>query len=130
MIKNYVPSEYREVITYELVFDDGCNNGFGFPCDVNGKLLYSEEERPEAYKSLRYCLKHPEEFVRFNKVIEYRHNIRDNAHGTCECGNEVELYDEYYGACRCGKCGQWYNLFGQELLPPKYWEENYWGDEY
>ena len=39
MIKNYVPSEYREVVTYELVFDDGCNNGFGFPCDVNGKLL-------------------------------------------------------------------------------------------
>ena len=32
MIKNYVPSEYKEVIIYELVFDDGCNNGFAFPC--------------------------------------------------------------------------------------------------
>ena len=112
MIKNYVPSEYKEVITYELVFDDGCNNGFGFPCDVNGKLLYSEKERPEAYENLRYCLKHPEKFVRFNKVVERKYNVRDNAHGTCECGNEVELYDEYYGACQCGKCGKWYNLFG------------------
>ena len=59
----------------------------------------------------------------FNKIIEYEHSIRDNAHGTCECGNEVELYDEYYGACQCEKCGKWYNLFGQELNPPTYWEE-------
>ena len=116
MLKNYIPSKYRTITTYELVFDDGYNNGFGFPCNANGKLLYSEEENPAAFD-------HPEKFVRFNKIIEYKHSIRDNAHGTCECGNEVELYDEYYGACQCEKCGQWYNLFGQELNPPTYWEE-------
>ena len=125
MLNNYTPSEHREVITYELVFDDGYNNGFSFPCDVNGKLLYSEKETPEAYKNLRYCLEHPEEFVRFNKVVEDRHSVKYNAHGTCECGNKVVLWDQYYGACQCEKCGQWYNLFGQELLPPDLWEEEF-----
>lgn len=125
MLKNYIPSEYRTITTYKLVFDDGHNNGFSFPCTANGKLLYSEEENPAAYENLRYCFDHPEKFVRFNKIIKYEYSIRDNAHGTCECGNEVELYDEYYGACQCEKCGKWYNLFGQELLPPECWGEEF-----
>lgn len=45
------------------------------------------------------------------------------AYGTCHCGGTVELTDEYMGACECPNCGQWYNLFGQELLPPDMWEE-------
>lgn len=125
MLSDYTPSEYKEITEYELMFDDGCGNGYGFPCDVNGKLLYSEKERPEAYENLRWCLEHPEGFVRFNEVVEYRHTVRDNAHGTCSCGNEVELWNQYYGACQCEKCGQWYNLFGQELLPSELWEEDF-----
>ena len=125
MLSNYMPSKYREVAEYRLVFDDGCNNGFSFPCDAYGNLLYSEKETPAAYKNLRYCLEHPEQFVRFNKITECKYSIRDNAYGTCECGNVIELYDEYYGACECNNCGRWYNLFGQELNPPEYWGENY-----
>ena len=37
----------------------------------------------------------------------------------------VYLYDRYRAACQCPKCGRWYNLFGQELLPPEMWEEDY-----
>lgn len=125
MLTNYVPPEYKDVVMYELAFDDGCGNGYGFPCDINGKLLESEEENPVAYKSLRWCLEHPEGFVRFNEVVEYTRTVRDNAHGTCECGNEVELWNQYYGSCQCEKCGQWYNVFGQELLPPECWEEDF-----
>lgn len=119
MLKNYTPAEYRTVTEYELVFDDGHNNGFGFPCDSTGKLL--EGLNPAAYENRLRCMMHPEQFVRFNKVIRHDRRVKDFAHGTCSCGNEVELIDHYLGACQCGKCGKWYNLFGQELLPPDQW---------
>lgn len=116
MLKNYTPAEYRTVTEYELVFDDGRNDGFGFPCDKEGRLLQSVEEA--AYENLAFCLAHPEKFERFNKVVEQRWRARENAHGTCSCGEEVELWNQYLGACECPNCGQWYNLFGQELTPP------------
>lgn len=120
MLKNYVPTQYRTVVDYELVFDDGYNDGFGFPCDAHGELLETEEQNPAAYKNYRYCLQHPERFQRFNMIVERKYRVQYNAHGTCICGAEVELYDQYNGACQC-KCGRWYNLFGQELLPPEQW---------
>lgn len=123
MMKNYTPAEYRTEVSYELTFDDGRNNGYGFPCDKEGHLLESEEQNPVAHESYRYCMDHPEKFERFNKVIARRYRVRENAHGTCICGADVELYDQYLGACECQKCGRWYNLFGQELLKSEYWEE-------
>jgi hypothetical protein len=31
---------------------------------------------------------------------------------------------------RCEKCGQWYNLFGQALVDPEYWEDDdYYGED-
>ena len=125
MLKNYTPGNYHTVVEYELVFDDGYNNGFGFPCDANGKLLQSEEDNPAAHRNMRWCLEHLEKFIRFNKILKHERSVRDNAHGTCICGNEVELWDQYMGACQCEKCNRWYNLFGQELLLPENWEEDY-----
>lgn len=124
MLKNYTPAEYRTVVEFELAFDDGRGNGFGFPCDKDGKLLETEEQNPAAHANLRFCMEHPERFERFNRVVRYERRVRDNATGTCSCGNEVELYDACCGACQCEKCGRWYNLFGQELLPPDQWEED------
>lgn len=124
MMKNYEPAAYRTVVDYELVFDDGRNNGFGFPCNRDGKLLESEEQNPAAHENYRNCLKHPGRFARFNKVVRYERSVRDNARGTCICGSEVELYGQYLGACQCPGCGRWYNLFGQELLPPDKWQED------
>ena len=123
MIHNYVPKRYYTVTSYEVVFDDGCNNGYGFPCDKDGNFL--ENSNPCAKKNYEWCLNNPDKFVRFNQVVKYERRTWDNAHGTCDCGNDVELYNEYCGACQCNKCGQWYNLFGQKLLPPKCWEEDY-----
>lgn len=123
MLKNYTPPEYKTQVEYELVFDDGHNNGYGFPCDKEGQLLETEEQNPVAHENYRYCLAHPEEFERFNKVIARRYRVRENANGTCICGAEAELYNQYLGACECPKCGQWYNMFGQELLKPEFWEE-------
>ena len=128
MIKNYVPAERKLHVEYELVFDDGHNNGYGFPCDKSGKVSGLSED---AEKNLAYCLAHPERFERYNEVVTYKSWYTEPGHGTCICGHEVELYDQYYGACSCPKCGQWYNLYGQSLLPPEQWEtdpseEEYW----
>lgn len=124
MLQNYTSPKYYTFTEYELVFDDGHYNGFRFPCDADGKLLQSEEENPAAHANLRRCLEHPEKFERFNKILKHELRVKDNAHGTCDCGNEVELWYSYLGACQCKECGKWYNLFGQELLPPEHWEDN------
>ena len=129
MLQNYIPVKYSKVKRYDIVFDDGYYNGFSFPCNEDGELLNDMNEC--AVENYKRCLEHPEKFVRFNKVIEQEYTVKDNAHGTCSCGNEVQLYDVYYGACQCDKCGKWYNLFGQELLSPEHWErdpseEEYW----
>jgi hypothetical protein len=122
MIQNYVPSKLRTITEYNLVFDDGYRNGFSFPCDENGKVF---DDLPQpALENYNWCLNHSDKFVRFKKVMKDSWTVRDDAYGTCHCGNTVYLHDEYYGACQCDKCGQWYNLSGQELLPPEDWQED------
>ena len=123
MIANYKPSEYVTVTDYEIVFDDGANNGYGFPCDENGNL--DKDMNPAARENYERCLAHPEKFVRANKLIKFTRSYRDPARGTCHCGEEIWLTNDYMGACECPNCGQWYNLFGQELLPPRQWEVNF-----
>lgn len=124
MLHNIQPRERKTVVEYQIAFDDGYHNGFGFPCDAEGNLLPDLHEC--AVKNYKECMEHPEKFARWNEVITMRRSFTENAHGTCECGREVMLYDQYYGACEC-ECGRWYNLFGQELLPPGEWnmEEDY-----
>lgn len=122
MIQNYTPSQRRTITEYNLMFDDGHYNGFGFACDENGKVF--DDLPPEALENYKWCLENPSKFERFNKVVPFTYTVRDNAYGTCHCGNRVDLYDMYYGACQCDECGQWYNLSGQELRPPEDWEEN------
>jgi hypothetical protein len=45
--------------------------------------------------------------------------------GKCHCGEEIELNPRcaYYGGIECPECGQWYNLFGQELNPVETWSQ-------
>lgn len=120
MLKEYTAAERKTQVWHELCFDDGRNNGFGFPCDGEGKLLPNVPDA--ARENLAFCLAHPEMFTRFNKLITYRREYLEPAHGICSCGAEVVLVNQYHGSCQCPECGQWYNLFGQELLPPEAWE--------
>ena len=105
------------IVKYELCFDDDANNGFAFPCNQNGKL---EEMTKAAKENYNYCLNHKDEFVRYNEVVKIATD-ENSEYGICDCGEKVELKDEYLGACQCKRCGQWYNLFGEELLPPGKW---------
>ena len=127
MLKHYTPSEWKDVIEYNLVFDDGRGNGLCFACDKAGNLLpFDDEAVNEARRRNRdTALLHPEKYVRFNKIVKETRRYSEPAHGLCDCGEEVYLYNQYMGACECPGCGKWYNLFGQELLPPDQWGEDY-----
>lgn len=52
---------------------------------------------------------------------------REPNSGVCHCGHRIELYNEYLGACECPYCGQWWNIFGQELKPVEQWKD---GDDW
>ena len=113
---------------YSLCFDDGHRNGFSFPCDKNGKVIIKQENKA-AQENYQWCLEHPEKFERFNYLEKSVHSWREPDYGVCKCGETVYLQNEYMGACKCPKCGQWYNLFGQELLPPDEWGMEYESDD-
>ena len=129
MIKNYVPAEVKTHVEFRVVFDDGEGTAsYCFICTPSGEVVDLPEEAKENYQ---FCMEHPEEFSRWNEIERLKWKYREPARGTCICGEEVELYDQYSGACQCPNCGRWYNLFGQSLLPPDQWEsdpseEEYW----
>lgn len=121
MLKNMTSRERKTIVRFELVFDDGHNCGFGFPCDESGNLMNLNDD---AKKNLEWCKAHPEKFVRVNEVVTIRQTYTEPAHGTCICGATVILENQYYGACQCPECGRWYNLFGQSLLSPDQWVDD------
>jgi len=121
-MKNFKHGEEITQTTYELVFDDGKGNGFGFPCDDVGTIGLAPESTA-AWESYRWCLDHKDEFVRAGKVVATTRTWRENNTGECTCGKRIELYNEYMGACECPFCGQWWNLFGQELNDPSTWSQ-------
>ena len=121
MLKNIVPRTPVELIERSIDFSDNMGNGFSFDCDTNGKPVFKCEEAKRNYE---YAMSHPELFTyEFNKLNVRRRTYIEPAHGTCSCGARVTLIDQYYGACACPKCNTWYNLFGQELIDPEYWND-------
>lgn len=128
MLKNITKRCYVQRIEYELVFMYDGDSGYGFPCDEHGNVTTTLS--PDALTNLEYCKSHPELFEVYNKVVANEYTDVTPSHGTCSCGNEVTLIDSYYGACSCEKCGRWYNMFGQELLPPEHWDVDPSEEEY
>jgi len=118
MLKNYTPAERKTDISYWLEFMYDRNSGLCFPCDEKGNLLDGLSK--EALANYKEALATPERFKTYNKVKRREVRYTEPAHGTCECGREIELVDQYLGACEC-ECGRWYNLFGQELNDPSTW---------
>lgn len=104
---------YRE---FTLKTDHGC--GFSFPCDENGVLCCVN---PAAYDNYDRVVK-DDRYID-NGIVARNWRFRHPAVGRCRCGQECDLVDQYMGAFECPKCGQWYNVCGQELLNPSEWEE-------
>lgn len=122
MLKNYTPRRYYDHIEYSLEWTDEYGNGCSFPCDAAGNPFVSEMSQA-ALDNMARCKAHPEDYVYAGRVVRRKWRCHDDSHGTCSCGREVYLWDQYLGACEC-ECGKWYNLFGQELNPPERWELN------
>jgi len=127
MLKNITRREPKTDIFYEVSFMHDANGGFGFPCDKEGNL---KPLHPDGQRNYEYCMAHPEKFsYEWNRIRRYEHHYIEPAHGDCICGRTVYLEDHYYGACQCD-CGRWYNIYGQELLPPEQWEEDPSDEDY
>lgn len=121
MIKNYIPRRPVEIVERSIEFTDAEGSGFSFDCDENGTPVFRCDGAKENYE---YAMQHPEIYTdQFNEFVTRRRMVTEPASGTCRCGESIELWDQYQGACECPKCGRWYNLFGQELLKPEYWED-------
>lgn len=127
MLKIIKPRTTHTEVEYRIEFtdDDGC--GYSFPCDQNGNVLFDDHDaelgrvQRDNYDA---AVADKERFTKqYAEFTTRRYTVTNNAMGKCVCGETVELYDQYLGACSCPKCGQWYNLFGQELVDPEYWEE-------
>lgn len=127
MLKNFVPRTAREEVEYCIEWTDKHGNGFSFPCDEAGNAL-TEHMTQAGLDNLAYCRANPSKFYFAGTFHTRRYTVHDNAHGTCSCGREVILWNQYQGACEC-ECGKWYNMFGQELNPPEYWEDDDYEEE-
>lgn len=124
IVKMLSKRERKQHVEYKRVFQElyeSPGNGFAFPCDKYGNLKTNDENYDYWIKNYHYCVEHPEKYKDCG-VEEDSWWYTENARALCSCGAEIELCDQYMGACECPKCGQWYNLFGQALIKPEYWE--------
>lgn len=115
--------ESKESITYSLEFDyrDDSGGGFTFPCNQQGEIL--EDKMPQtAIDNYHRCLR--DNRLTLPYVHTHKNHWVEPAVGECVCGEQVVLESQYMGACQCPKCGQWYNIFGQSLIPPEHWEDD------
>lgn len=122
IIKERTVEEVTEYNRQFTLVGEYFGNGFSFPCDENGNLF--DDLTDSAKNNFAWCLSHPEKVVD-NGVVKSRRRVTTPAINKCKCGLEFGLYSEYMGACECPACGQWYNLSGQELLPPEQWDRDY-----
>lgn len=125
-IKIIKEREPKEKVDYSIEFDyrDNSGGGFTFPCDINGNPLF--DKMPDvAQENYKHCINDTKRFYS-PYIKKHTYHWVEPAIGECVCGEQVMLENQYMGACQCPKCGQWYNIYGQSLIPPKYWED----DEY
>ena len=107
----------------EFKYKDDPNAGFCFPATRLGAPDFSSMA-PEAKVNYEACL--TDERLTEAEFTTTTRTYVEPAVGKCSCGALVTLDSDYQGAVSCG-CGRWYNLFGQELRDPRYWEDD---DEY
>ena len=119
IIKERTPEVIKEYYI-EFKYKDDPEAGFCFPANRRGAPKFSSMP-PEAIRNYEACL--TDKRLTAGEFVTRTHTYINPAVGLCSCGKEVVLDSDYQGAVRCD-CGRWYNLFGQELRDPKYWEED------
>ncbi len=119
IIKARMPETITEYFI-EFKYKDDPEAGFCFPAVAPGVPTFSSMTQ-EAIANYKSCL--TDERLTEAEFVKQEHVYIAPAIGQCSCGAEVVLDADYMGAVKCD-CGKWYNLFGQELRDPKYWEED------
>lgn len=124
MIKDFIDAHRETETEYRVEFFTDRDGGCSFPCDKEGNPQF-DKMTDAAKENYKKCMQNPDKFPYcWNEVHKLTWSYTEPASGTCKCGTRIELYNQYHGACECPECGQWYNLFGQELVPPEYWMED------
>ena len=103
----------------EFFYKDDPNAGFCFPANKDGTPAF-DKMCQSAVDNYKRCL--TDDRLTEEEFTTNTHTYTEPAVGKCSCGREVVLDSDYMGAVRC-ECGRWYNLFGQELRDPEYWED-------
>ncbi len=116
-----IQTTYEYSIEYR--YKDDPNAGFSFPATAHGNPDFAAMST-EMFANYKICLMDGR--LSDAEFVKSERNYAAPAIGECRCGEHIELYaDNIFGALCCPKCGQWYNIFGQELLSPEHWEEDY-----
>jgi hypothetical protein len=112
-------SERKKEETYSIVYKykNSPGSSFSFGCNKDGVLL---PMTAPAFVSLEYVKTHPDLFYEPIKEI-YVHRWTEPAMIECNCGEYLTLDDPMTNVC---KCGQYYNGYGQQLVPPSQWGED------
>ena len=104
----------RTGIYYERDYYRGSELCHSFPCDVKGNMMFNKMT-PQGIESFKRISSNDEYVFQVGK---YKHSWMEPAIGICDnCKREVRLVSDDHGACKC-KCGAWYSLSGQALVPP------------
>ena len=146
-----ISERYKEShTTYRLQFDligERKGNGYSFPLlSKDASIIPLKESETETNKyepcSEEECIwwknylsvKDDREHFKEPYVDKKTWYWTEPAHAICNCSTEIILEDEFLGTCQCPVCGQWYNMFGQEVLDPEEYKEDLddaeWFDEY
>ena len=104
----------------EFFYKDDPDAGFCFPANRDRTPAF-DKMCTEAIVNYESCL--TDARLTSPEFTVNTYTYTEPAVGKCICGVEVVLDCDYYGAVRCD-CGRWYNLFGQSLRNPEYWEED------
>ena len=104
----------------EFFYKDDPDAGFCFPANKDGTPAF-DKMCSDAVANYNNCF--TDDRLIGPEFTTNTYTYTEPAIGECACGAEVILDSDYAGAVRC-ECGRWYNLFGQELRDPKYWEED------
>lgn len=119
--QSYVERIEEYAWSYEWIDFPGA--GFYFDCDKDGNIFEDRLEAP-ALENLRFCRENVGIKVIERGLVDFSHNYRHPAEGTCVCGRTVVLYADYGHGIDCD-CGRIYNMSGQELAPRSQWEDYY-----
>ena len=119
IIKERTPITQTEFYI-DFMYKNDSNAGYCFPAKSDGTPAL-DKMCPEAIANYERCL--TDNTLTAAELRKEVYNYMEPAVGECTCGKEVVLDGDYMGAVQC-ECGRWYNLFGQSLKDPKYWEED------